>query len=234
MDQDARPAGHEGWPAYVAEHVEHLCRTCVQGNAVDGGGVSLVTRSGHRGTVCATDPRAAALEEAQFTLGEGPCFDAALSVAPVLVPDVSDPLPGQGGRWPGFLESASGIGVGAVFAFPLRIGAVSIGAMDLYRADPGELGPDEVRSAVLTADAMALFLLGLGVRSEELVDDEAAGSAYRLEVHAAAGMMSVQLGVPVDEALVHLRAAAYGQGRPIDEVAADIVRGRLRYSRGGQ
>jgi len=53
----------------------------------------------------------------------------------------------------------------------------------------------------------------------------------RAEVHQAAGMISVQLGVAVEEALVRLRAHAYVQERRLVDVARDVVERRLRFSR---
>jgi len=47
-------------------------------------------------------------------------------------------------------------------------------------------------------------------------------------VHQATGMISVQLEVSLAEALVRLRAHAYANDRPLNEVAADVVARRLR------
>ncbi|WP_425315361.1 ANTAR domain-containing protein [Streptomyces viridochromogenes] len=44
------------------------------------------------------------------------------------------------------------------------------------------------------------------------------------------GVLTVQLGVGVDEAFVRLRAYAYVQGRRLADVAADVVARRLRFS----
>ncbi|KPI12010.1 GAF domain protein [Actinobacteria bacterium OK074] len=53
---------------------------------------------------------------------------------------------------------------------------------------------------------------------------------HRAAVHQATGMISVQLGVSLEEALVRLRAHAYGSERPVGEVAQDVVARRLRFS----
>jgi AmiR/NasT family two-component response regulator len=51
----------------------------------------------------------------------------------------------------------------------------------------------------------------------------------RAVVHQAAGMISVQASVAVDDALALLRARAFSDNRPINEVAVDVVRGDLRF-----
>ena len=48
------------------------------------------------------------------------------------------------------------------------------------------------------------------------------------EVHQATGMLIAHLNLPASAALARLRAYAFGHGRSLREVAADIVAGRLR------
>jgi hypothetical protein len=52
--------------------------------------------------------------------------------------------------------------------------------------------------------------------------------AYRAEIHQASGMVSIQLQIPVAEALVRMRAHAFAVGSPLGDIAADIVARRLR------
>jgi ANTAR domain len=51
---------------------------------------------------------------------------------------------------------------------------------------------------------------------------------YRAEIYQAAGAIMVQLGVSIEVATVRLRSHAFATGRPVDDVARDIVRHRLR------
>ncbi|MGB0094384.1 MAG: ANTAR domain-containing protein [Solirubrobacteraceae bacterium] len=53
------------------------------------------------------------------------------------------------------------------------------------------------------------------------------------EVHQATGMISVQLGVSMDEAFVRLRAHAFAAGRSLKAVAGDVVARRLRLEESG-
>jgi hypothetical protein len=57
--------------------------------------------------------------------------------------------------------------------------------------------------------------------------DEAPG--YRAEVFQAQGMVMVQLGVSLAEALLRMRAYAYADGRPLADIARDIVARALRF-----
>ncbi|HEX6659688.1 MAG TPA: ANTAR domain-containing protein, partial [Ilumatobacter sp.] len=57
--------------------------------------------------------------------------------------------------------------------------------------------------------------------------------AYRAEIHQAAGMVSIQLGVSPHDGLSAIRAYAFAHGVGVDKVAADIVSRRLRLTDGG-
>lgn len=197
---------------------------------VTGAGISMVTKIGHHGVVHATDETAAQLEDLQLTLGEGPSIDAVMSGAPVLIPDLSESdIVVE--RWPAFMKGAAEAGVRAVFAFPLRIGAISVGALDLYRDKPGELAA-QIPEALMAADAAALALLQLeSTWDESFGEDMDARTSHQLQVHQATGMVQVQLGVTTGDAFLMLRARAFADGRPLVEVARDVVERRLRFSK---
>jgi len=199
--------------------------------AVTGAGIAMVTPAGHRGVVCATDNVSATIEDLQLTLGEGPCIDAAVRGAPVLVPDLADAADVATERWPSFMESAAHAGVKAVFAFPLRVGAISVGVIDLYRDRPGGLSATELPAALMAADAAALSLLYLDVDGENAFgDDRTTRSSYQMQVHQATGMVMAQVGVTIDQAFLLLRARAFAEARPLAELATDVVARRVRFS----
>jgi AmiR/NasT family two-component response regulator len=67
-----------------------------------------------------------------------------------------------------------------------------------------------------------------GGRSSADLDDVL---AFRLEVYQAQGMLTVDLGVSITEAMARLRACAYAEGRVLSEVAKDVVEGKLKLDR---
>jgi len=199
-------------------------------------GVSAGVGAGPQGVVLAwgDQPVGVALEDLQFTLGQGPGLEAVANGTPVLVPDLRE----HTGRWPGFVPGADELGVRAVFAFPLRIGAISVGVLTAHRAMPGPLLEGQLADALALADTVTVLLLHR-VLAETAGDTDkerrpppgwAQSATYRAGVHQATGMISVQLNVSLAEALVRLRAHAYAQERPIAEVAADVVTRRLRFA----
>jgi hypothetical protein len=183
--------------------------------------------------VAVTDGAALELEDLQFTLGEGPCVDASQTGRPVLQPDLAATAPE---RWPAFAGGALAAGIAAVFALPLRVGAIRVGVLDLYRATPGALTAEQLREALAFADAATLLLLYLQTRAstDEFSADALALPADRAEVHQATGVVSVQAGVSLAEALVLLRARAYAEQRSVGDVARDVLAGGAHDTDGPQ
>jgi hypothetical protein len=207
-----------------------ICRECVDGLAVDGAAISLLTGSAARHTLAATDETAQLLEDLQFTLNEGACMEAAASGRPVLVPDLLHS--GEVARWPMFAAAViERSPVRALFALPLQWGAVNLGVLDLYRVTPGGLGDEQLLDVISTTDIAALMMLGLRTDPDHgdvgWLDHAV---AHRAEVHQATGMVSVQMGVNVLEALALMRAHAFAHNRLLIDVARDVVARRLAFT----
>lgn len=209
--------------------VADVCTAAVAALPIGGAGVSALSAgskaaAGH--PLCATDLVSERVEELQLTLGEGPGVDAFALGSAVLAPDLR--AAGERLRWPVFALEAVTAGAVAVFAFPLRIGAISPGVLDLYSDVPVELDSGELADAMVFADTATLVLLGARIdRMDGSLEDL---GGYRAEVDQATGMLTLQLGVGIEEAFVRLRAYAYAHGRRLAEVAADVVARRLRFT----
>ncbi|SDU76737.1 ANTAR domain-containing protein [Jiangella alkaliphila] len=208
--------------------LDALCLACSKSLPVSGVGLALMTERGHEGTVTATDESAAVMENLQETLGEGPCLDASRWARPVLESDLAA---AGTTRWPVFGPAAIEAGIGAIFAFPLHVGGIRLGVLDLYRATAGSLSEDEFAEALAFSDAATTVLLHLQDKSPSEWSlhpqlDDAVES--RREIHQATGMVSVQAGVNLTEALLLLRARAYASERSLAATAADVVSRRLR------
>jgi hypothetical protein len=211
--------------------LQGICELCVKHLGVTGAGISMVTGTGNRGIVCATDDTSERIEDLQFTLGEGPCIDAVDSGSPVLVADMIEPYDIAVERWPAFIEDAAKAGVRAVFSFPLRIGAIKVGAMDLYRDQPGDLSRRELAQALAAADASAWALLELEPAREDTFDDDiSTRSSFQIQVHQATGMVQSQLNVTTSEAFSLLRARAFASARTLNSVALDVVERRIHFT----
>jgi hypothetical protein len=194
---------------------------------VNGAGVMLMSGDIPRGSLCTTDEVSQLIEELQYTLGEGPCVDAYQHGKVVAEPDLAEPAER---RWPAFTPPAVRAGVRAVFGFPLRAGTVRLGALNLYRDWPGPLSGDQHADALVVADVAARWVLEAqaGAPPGAVAEELEAGADFHFAVHNAAGMVSVQEGISVTEALIRLRAFAFSSDRLLAEVADDVIARRLR------
>lgn len=207
---------------------KRLCEVCAEATETAGAGIMLMSGDVPRGSVCTTDAVSDLIEQLQYDLGEGPCVDAYQKDRPVLEPDLARPgTP----RWPAFTGPAVEAGARAVFGFPLQVGAVRLGALNLYRARPGSLTDDQHADALVMADiaAQAVLVLQADAPAGKLAGELEVGSDFHYVVHQAAGMVAAQLEVSVGQALIRLRAHSFGNDRKLADVAADVVSRKLRF-----
>jgi GAF domain-containing protein len=205
-----------------------LCAVCAEVTEMSGAGIMLLSGDRPQGSVCTTDDVAALLEDLQYTLGEGPCVDAHRQHAPVIEPDLVSPA---ALRWAAFSPAAVEAGARAVFGFPIAAGDARIGALNLYRDRPGPLTPDQLADALVVAGIAGRAIISMQADAVpgQLAVDLDAGGNFHFVVHQAAGMVSIQLGVTVDEALVRLRALAFSTDRPLVDLAHDVIERRHRF-----
>jgi hypothetical protein len=217
----ALAAGGDGWSS------ARLCQACTQIVEMSGAGVMLMSGDIPRGSLCTTDQVSQLIEDLQYTLGEGPCVDAYQQDKVVTEPDLADPAER---RWPAFTPPVLAAGVRAVFGFPLRAGTVRLGALNLYRQVPGPLTGEQHADALVVADVAARWVLEAqaGAPPGTVAGELEAGANFHFAVHNAAGIISVQEGISVTEALIRLRAHAFSTGSPLAEVAHDVIAHKLR------
>ena len=164
----------------------------------------------------------------QFALGEGPGLDAFHHCRPVIEPNLARPATA---RWVAFSGSAVSAGVRAVFAFPIQVGAVRVGAMNLYRDRSGPLTDSQHADALVMADMACQAILAMQAKAPPggLALELESGGDFRFVVHQASGMVAAQLEVGVGQALIRLKAYAFGNDQPLTEVAERVVGRTLRF-----
>ncbi|MGQ7297310.1 GAF and ANTAR domain-containing protein [Quadrisphaera sp. KR29] len=187
----------------------------------DRAAVSVAVDDERRLPLAGSDLALQRYEHFQESLVQGPSRDALQRRVPVLVDDLRTAT----GPWQLLLSTASS-------SFPVR----STASLPLVGPDPlgrvlGVLviGRDRVRPftapQVLVlqrlADVLVRLLLARSSRGDLL------GDVARDDVPVLVGMLRVRLGVDEAGALARLRAHAFAAGTTIQDVAADVVAGRL-------
>ena len=207
---------------------KRLCEVSAEVTGMSGAGIMLMSDDLPRGSVCTTNEVSSIIEELQYTLGEGPSVDAYHEDQPV-----SEPSLASAGtpRWLAFTSPAIEAGAQAVFSFPLHVGAVRLGSLNLYRDRPGSLRDEQHADALVVADiaAQTVLLFQANAPADRLAAELEAGGEFQYVVHQASGMIAAQLDVNIAQALIRLRAYAFGNDRPLTEVAEDVVARTVRF-----
>ena len=231
----------QAWRAEVAELGPDLLPTCLARASArvlpaDGAGLTLLSGLELRVPLGASDDTSALAERLQFSTGEGPCFEAHSSGRPVTVTEKT-----LLERWPQLHDlHVQHTPFRGGLSLPLRFGPARIGALDFYLRDPADLDAHDVVAGQLIAELSAEILLVTLTRTapEGLTLDEAGGPVTpawldtpallaRRQVWIAVGMLNLARHLGSADALALLRAHAYGAGRTVDDLAADLVEGRL-------
>lgn len=190
--------------------------------------VTLMTSAGIEAIAAASDGRDP-LDDLEFSHGEGPGLTAFSVGRPALAPDLSRAF----GRWPGYAPAAVRSGLCAAYAFPLQLGAVKFGVLTLYSDVARQLDTHETRQCLIFAEVATELLLDSSTLGSADRPDPDLGEALhiRTDVYQAQGMVMVDLGVSLTEALARMRAYAYADGHDLNGLAADIVARRIRLTR---
>ncbi|MDP9168333.1 MAG: GAF and ANTAR domain-containing protein [Actinomycetota bacterium] len=211
---------------------DRLCEACVDLLDIDAAAISLVFEGANMGTLGASGTAARVYDEAQFTHGEGPCLDAVAHRAPVVVTDLADPAEV---RWPGYGPAMLAYQIRGVYAMPITVAGLYIGALDVFKADPATLTVEQI---IGVTEAAGLAQLPMLDPLDQNFDEATAlpgsdawtelNALTRAEVGQATGMLMAQLQISAPTALIRLRAHAYATGRSATDVAHDILERRLR------
>lgn len=205
--------------------LNRVCRTIVVELGASGAAVNMMSVSGSSPSVIGTsDPVSSRVDDLQFTMGEGPCHDALRTGRPVHSADLS-----AESRWPGYCSAALDCGVGSVYAFPLQVGAVNLGVLDLYLARPRALNEEDLSLALAFAEIATECLLQADTHAHQSLLDPGLQSALgsRAHIYQAQGMVMVEQEISLTDALVRIRAFSFAHRRAISDVARDIVAGTL-------
>jgi hypothetical protein len=160
-----------------------LCSACVEVLDVTGAGITIMGGD-QAGPICVSDSKVAALEDLQYTIGQGPCRDAFSTGISVHAPrlDIDASI-----LWPSFVSLARNSGFGAVFAYPLVTAGAKVGVLTLYQHDEGDLTQTQHDDSMALAKVLTETVLSLQ-------DDAPSGTlaaglddavTYRAEIYQA-------------------------------------------------
>jgi hypothetical protein len=214
--------------AGAGELMQRLRRFAVDEMALSGCALVLMSGAESTSLLAGAGRHARTVTGLQMDLGEGPCLQAYSSGVPVLLPDLAAE---NANRWPAFAAAALAAGVQAEFSLPLSMRPGGIGTLDLCRDIPGVLSEEHLADALVAADIARDAVL-----YQQYVPGDPALTGLlvtvgtdRIMIHQATGMIAAQLDETMSNALARLRAAAFGSGRSMYDIAQDVVERRVRF-----
>jgi hypothetical protein len=168
-------------------------------------------------TIGATDPKAEAVDRIQYETREGPCWVAATE--PKLL--VYTPNNADDSRWPEFSRrTADEVGLFSLMACRLVVGdpAKSLGALNIYGAEPGAFDRADHQLAMLMSAVTAL-LLDAAQRQAHLT----AALESRGLIGQAMGILMAQSDINADDAFDQLKAASQRMNIKLRDLARTIA-----------
>jgi hypothetical protein len=181
-----------------------------------------VGRHGRRGTVGSSDPSAEAMDELQYSSGEGPCQESVSTGRAVYVPDLRTTQ-----RYPRYRTAVAGSPLQSVFAAPIPLpsSADADAALNCYSNEPDGFSPS-LRARAEELAALASRSIHLAVRlareSDRAADLEAALES-RTAISLAAGVLMAQSNCSPEEAMGILKAASMNRNQKLRDVAARVI-----------
>jgi len=189
---------------------------------VTAAGLMLTDPADRLQVVAASSEQTRLLELFQLQTDEGPCVECFRTGKAVSVDDLF-----AAARWPRFSAMASKAGYAAVHALPMRLRSEVIGALNLFKSEPGALDPEKARVGQALADIATVGLLQQrAIQARDLLAEQLQTALNsRVLIEQAKGLLAERLQVDVDQAFALLRGAARSSNRRLSELAQALVDG---------
>ena len=209
----------------VVELLTLLTDGCVEVLDVAAAGLMLVAPEGDLRVVASSSEAMRLVELFELQALEGPCLDCYRTGEPSLNPSLAT----KNGRWPRFGPVALEAGFRSVHALPMRLRGVTIGALNLFRADEGLLEERDVAAAQALADVATIAILTHRAVIQAHVVSEQLHHALnsRVMIEQAKGMLAERVGLDMNDAFSWMRNHARNHNLLLIDVAQAVIDGTV-------
>jgi GAF domain-containing protein len=209
----------------VVELLTRLADRCVEILDVGAAGLMLVAPDGNLRVMASSSEAMRMLELFEIQSREGPCLDCYRTGEPV----VSRDLDAGDGRWPRFAVEALAADFRSVHALPMRLRGTVIGALNLFRREPGQMPQGDVDAAQAFADVATIAILQHRAAAEAQILNLQLSQALnsRVVIEQAKGMVAEREGLNMEQAFAALRHHARGHNARLVDVATEVIDGTL-------
>jgi transcriptional regulator with GAF, ATPase, and Fis domain len=209
----------------VLDFLSTLAQKCADLLHASEVGILLANPEGGLKVVASSSERARDLELFEIQNQQGPCLECFRSGEPVSVED----LGGDPARWSVFGPEATRAGYHSAHALPLRYQTQVIGALNLFRTEPGTFEGEDLISARAMGDIATIGILQERAVREARVLAEQLQSALnsRVIIEQAKGVLAERAQIDLGDAFGLLRGYARGHQLRLREVAEALIEGRV-------
>ena len=202
-----------------------LSDRCTEALNVDATGVMLASPSGELQYVASSSESMRILELFQIQTEEGPCVDSFHSGEPVIVESLSAPDE----RWPRFTPAALAHGFHSVHSLPMKLRGRTIGALNLFRCEPGSVGVEDAYLAQGLAHVATIAILQhrTSLDASTLNSQLSYALNSRIIIEQAKGMVAQTMNFEMDEAFAKMRTYSRDNNVGLTVVASQIVEREL-------
>ena len=193
----------------------------------DGAGLTLLEES-RSNTIVATAGFVNAIDDVQYSIGEGPCITAAAEARTVLSGSLgADP------RWRRFGGRVARMGVHSAVSLPLLTPDGVVGAMNVYAhvKDAFDARSAELGELFAAPAAIAVQNAQLLEQTRRLAAQLTATLETRMVVERAVGIVMSRSGVSEEEALQRLRTLSQHEHEKLVTIARNLVEEAVRRAR---
>lgn len=187
-------------------------------------GLLLADNEGDLHVMAVTNEEAAFVEMVQMQREEGPCYDA-YRTGEVVWASLTEPDAAQ--RWPIFSSAALEAGFAGVLAMPMRLRAIVVGALNLFRSELGELDESDLMAAKALTDLATIAILQSRITqdSETVIAQLQRALDSRVAIEQAKGIISEKTQIRLDQAFARLRRHARDNNKRLEDIAEEIISG---------
>ncbi|RYV52783.1 GAF and ANTAR domain-containing protein [Pengzhenrongella frigida] len=179
--------------------------------------VSILHRGDVIDTPAATNEKLRVLDELQFTLNEGPCFDALWSGETVLSPDLA-----KDSRWPRWGPGVvAELGVASMLCYRLFTTGETIGALNLYSRSLDAFDADDISTGYYLAAHLAV-----AIAEAKTAEQLHTAIGTRTAIGQAEGILMERFNLQPAQAFAVLTRISQDSNVRLHLVAAELVRTR--------
>ena len=201
----------------VVDLLTLLADRCVEVLDVAAAGLMLASADGELRVLASSSEAMRVLELFEAQADEGPCIDAYRSGLPVVNVTIDD----ADSRWPRFAPKAANAGFRSIHALPMRLRGESIGALNLFQSDEGQLDDADLAAAQALAAVATITILAHRAALDAQVRNEQLTLALntRVVIEQAKGVVAERAGLDMEEAFTRLRRHARQHNLRLTDVA---------------